>query len=84
MKGKQTIYNLIIYFKSLAVKLETTYKSAKPPTNHPNHPQTIHRPATNQPNHQQITQITHKPPKSSTNQSQTSQTTHKAAITTYF
>ena len=36
----------------LAVKLETTHKSAKPPTNQPNYPQTIqttHKPSTNQP-----------------------------------
>ena len=66
----------------LPVKLETTHKSAKPPTNQPNCPQTIRKPvklATSQLNHRQITQITHKPPKASTNQPQTSQATHKAA-----
>ena len=37
--------------KTLAVKLETTKKPAKPLTDYPNHPQTIHKSATNQSDH---------------------------------
>ena len=37
--------------KTLAVKLETTHKSVKPPTN-------IHKPSTNQPNQPQTSQTT--------------------------
>ena len=51
--------------KTLTVKLETTLKPAKPPTNHPNYQktkQTTHKPPTNQPNHPQTNQIPSKSP----------------------
>ena len=62
--------NIKGYSISLAVKLETTHKPAKPPTNHP---QTTHKPAkppTNQ------TQISHKPAKPPSNQPNIKQITH--------
>ena len=34
---------------------QTTHKSTKLPTTHPNHPQSIHKPATSQPNYPQTT-----------------------------
>ena len=60
----------------LAVKLETTHKSAKPPTNQPNYPQTIHKPATNQ---SQANQTTHKPPKLPKDHPNHPLTSHKLA-----
>ena len=50
---------------TLAAKLETTHKPAKPPTIQPNHPQTREipdKPPTDQPNHPQNRQIPDKPP----------------------
>ena len=82
MKEKQTVYNLINYFKSLAVKLETTHKSAKPPINQPNYPraiQTTHKPSKNQPNQSQTSHKPAKPPTSYPNYPQTTQTIHKSA-----
>ena len=49
----------------LAVKLETTHKPSKPPTNHPNHPQTnqiTHISATSPTDHPQTSQMLDKPP----------------------
>ena len=69
----------------LAVTLETTHKSAKPPTKHRNCPQSTQKPpkpAKSKSNYPKTTQTTHKPPKSSANYPQTSRTTHKVAITT--
>ena len=43
----------------LAVKLETTQKSAKPPTNHPQTSQTTLKPPKYQTNHQLISQKLH-------------------------
>ena len=44
----------------LAVKLETTHKPAKPPTNQPNHPQNTLKPAKPPTKHPQTSQTTHK------------------------
>ena len=60
----------------LAVKLETTHKPIKPPTNHSQISQTTHKPATNQSNHPQTTQKT---AKARTNQPNIRQTTQKPA-----
>ena len=65
---------------TLAVKLETTHKPVKSPTNQPNRPQTSHKPAKpskNQPNHPQTIQ---KPAKPLTKQSNIGQITQKPAI----
>ena len=64
---------------TLAVKLETTHKPAKPSTNQSNHQQTshiAHKPATSQANHPQTS---HKLAKPSTNQPNHPQTIQKPA-----
>ena len=66
-------------FEVLAVKLESTQRPAKQPTNHQQTSQTSHKPATNQPNDPQTNQTTYKLAKPPTNHPQTSQTTHKPA-----
>ena len=51
--------NCKTFYEALAVKLETTQKPSKPPTNYPNHPQashTTHQVSTNQQNHLQTSQ----------------------------
>ena len=60
----------------LALKLETTHKPAKSPTNRPQTSQTTHKPPTNQPNHLQTTQKLAKP---RTNQLNIGQIKHKPA-----
>ena len=78
-------------FEVLDVKLESTQRPAKQPTNHQQTSQTSHKPATNQPNDPQTNQTTYKLAKPPTNHPQnqpnypqtshkTSQTTHKVAI----
>ena len=62
--------------KSLAVKLETTHKPAKPPTNQPQISQTSYKPAKPPMNHPQTTHKLAKPP---TNQPNIGQITHKPA-----
>ena len=42
---------------TLAAKLETTLKPAKPPINHPNQPQTTQKPVKYWTNHQQTSQL---------------------------
>ena len=67
------------FLNTLAVKLETTQKAAKPPTNQSNHTQTNQtspKPATIQANHLQASHKRAKPP---TNQPNTGQITHKPA-----
>ena len=68
---------MLLFEKTLAVKHETTHKSAKLPTNHPNHPQTIHKPARSQQNYPKTTQIFHEPV---TNQPNHPQSSHNHSI----
>ena len=71
-------HNNSVYIKrysiSLAVKLETMHKPAKPPTNHSQTSQTTHKPDTNQP---QTSQTTLKPAKYQTNHPLISQKSHR-------
>ena len=69
--------------KSLAVKLKTTHKPAKPPENQPIHPQTTqttHRPPAI---HPQTSQTTRKPDKYWTNHPLISQKSHPFSLKTF-
>ena len=58
-KNSIKMKNCKTFYEALAVKLETTHKPSKPPTNYPKHPQashTTHQLSTNQQNHLQTSQ----------------------------
>ena len=71
-KNSIKMKNCKTFYEALAVKLETTQKPSKPPTNYPNNPQasqTTHNLATPPTNYPQTSKTTFKPAK-------TEQTTH--------
>ena len=71
-------------FVTLAVKLETTHKPSKPPTNHPKTTQTSHRPANPPLNHPQTSQTSHKPAKHQSNHPLISQKLHPFFLKKFF